>query len=87
MDAARQLTAGGVIRGTERIDKLGLGGGRGRGPSTVVLQGFVGPSVTMVKVGSGQGVPLCTKLVREVSNCICILSNGWDTPSALRFKD
>jgi hypothetical protein len=84
MDAARQLTAGGLIRGAERIDKLGLGGGHGRGPSAVILRGFVGPFVTVVKVGPGQGVRLCANLVREDSNRICVLLNGWDASGALR---
>ncbi len=84
MDAARQLTAWGKIRGAERRDKLGLGGGRGRGPSAVVLRGFVGPAVTVVEVGPSRGVHLCANSVREVSKHIRVLSNGWDTSGALR---
>jgi hypothetical protein len=84
MDAARRLTAWGKIRGAERRDKLGLGGGRGRGPSAVVLRGFVGPAVTVVEVGPSQGVRLCANLVREVSKRIHVLFDGWDASGALR---
>jgi hypothetical protein len=84
MDAARRLTAWGKIRGAERRDKLGLGGGRGRGPSAVVLRGLVGPAVDVVEVGPGRGVRLCANLACEVSKPIRVLSDGWDASGALR---
>jgi hypothetical protein len=84
MDAARRLTAWGKIRGAEHRENLGLGGGRGHSPSAVVLRGFVGPTVDVVKVGPGQGVHLCANLVHEVSKHIHVLSDGWDASGALR---
>jgi hypothetical protein len=84
MDAARRLTAWGKIRGAERRDKLGLGGGRGRSPSAVVLRGLVGPAVEVGEVGPGRGMRLCANSVREVSKHIRILFDGWDASGALR---
>ena len=84
MDAARRLTAWGKIRGAERRDKLGLGGSCGRGPSAVVLRGFVGPTVDVVKVEPGQGMRLCANLVHEVYKHIRVLFDGWDTSGELR---